>query len=109
MEADMVSGISWNGGDEVDPGIGGDETVTITGGDELPVDSDIRLKTDIKEVGTTVMGLPLYQFRYIDGTQRFEGVMAQDVIEKMPDAVTRGDDGYYRVFYSRLGIKMRLV
>jgi NAD(P)-dependent dehydrogenase (short-subunit alcohol dehydrogenase family) len=54
-------------------------------------------------------GLPLYQYRYIEGTPRFEGVMAQDVIEKMPDAVTKGDDGYYRVYYARLGIRMRPV
>jgi hypothetical protein len=106
----MVNRISWTGGDEVDLRIGGDETGTITGGDEVPnTPSDVRLKTDITEVGTTVMGLPLYQFRYIDGTQRFEGVMAQDVIQKMPDAVTKGDDGYYRVYYARLGIRMRPV
>jgi hypothetical protein len=91
----------------------------VRGGDEVPPvvppvvppsnASDIRLKEDIQVVGTTVLGLPLYQFRYIDGTQRFEGVMAQDVIEKMPEAVTIGDDGYYRVYYARLGIKMRPV
>jgi hypothetical protein len=78
------------------------------GGDEAPiVESDVRLKADINEVGTTVMGLPLYQFRYLDGTDRFEGVMAQDVIAKMPEAVIMGDDGYYRVDYARLGIRMR--
>ncbi len=71
--------------------------------------SDVRLKADVKEVGTTVLGLPLYQFRYIDGEQRFEGVMAQNVIEKMPEAVIIGDDGYYRVDYARLGIRMRRV
>jgi hypothetical protein len=73
------------------------------------VPSDVRLKADVKEVGTTVLGLPLYQFRYIDGEQRFEGVMAQNVIEKMPEAVIIGDDGYYRVDYARLGIRMRRV
>jgi hypothetical protein len=90
QEGDMVIRISWSGGDE----------------EQF---SDVRLKADVEEVGTTVMGLPLYQFRYIDGTQRFEGVMAQDVIEKMPEAVTVGDDGFYRVYYARLGIKMRPV
>jgi hypothetical protein len=105
----MVSRNSWSGGDEVDPGIGGDEPFTVTGGDEVFEGSDIRIKADITEVGTTVLGLPLYQFRYIDGTRRFEGVMAQDVIEKMPEAVIMGDDGFYRVNYARLGIKMRPV
>jgi hypothetical protein len=81
------------------------------GGDELPPlnDSDLRLKTDILEVGKTALGLPLYQFRYLGGTERFEGVMAQDVIEKMPEAVIMRDDGYYRVDYARLGIRMRRI
>jgi len=72
---------------------------------EVPV-SDVRLKADIKQVGTTVYGLPLYHFRYKSGTERFEGVMAQDVLEVMPDAVVVGEDGYYRVNYGQLGIRM---
>ena len=68
--------------------------------------SDARLKTDIEQVGTTVYGLPLYHFRYKTGTERFEGVMAQDILEVMPDAVVVGEDGYYRVKYGQLGIRM---
>jgi Chaperone of endosialidase len=68
--------------------------------------SDVRLKTDIEQVGTTVYGLPLYHFRYKSGTERFEGVMAQDVLKVMPDAVVVGEDGYYRVKYGQLGIRM---
>jgi hypothetical protein len=68
--------------------------------------SDVRLKTDIEQIGTTVYGLPLYGFRYKTGTERFEGVMAQDVLEVMPDAVVVGEDGYYRVRYGQLGIRM---
>jgi hypothetical protein len=71
--------------------------------------SDVRLKTDIEQVGTTVYGLPLYHFRYKTGPARFEGVMAQDVLEVMPDAVVTGEDGYYRVNYARLGIGMTCV
>ena len=70
------------------------------------ISSDVRLKTDIERVGTTVYGLPLYHFRYKTGTERFEGVMAQDVLEVMPDAVVVGEDGYYRVRYGQLGIRM---
>jgi hypothetical protein len=69
-------------------------------------DSDIRLKTDIEQVGTTVYGLPLYHFRYKTGAERFQGVMAQDVLDVMPDAVVMGEDGYYRVKYGELGIRM---
>ncbi|HKU28633.1 MAG TPA: tail fiber domain-containing protein [Candidatus Sulfotelmatobacter sp.] len=70
------------------------------------ISSDVRLKTDIERVGTTVYGLPLYHFRYKTGAERFEGVMAQDVLEVMPDAVMVGEDGYYRVKYGQLGIQM---
>jgi hypothetical protein len=72
-----------------------------------PIESDVRLKTDIEQAGTTLYGLPLYHFRYRTGTERFEGVMAQDVLEVMPNAVVMGEDGYYRVRYGRLGIKMK--
>lgn len=74
-----------------------------------PGPSDVRLKTDVTQVGTTVLGLPLYQFRYLTGEERFEGVMAQDVLKVRPDAVVTGEDGFYRVRYDRLGITMRRV
>jgi len=34
-------------------------------------------------------------------------VIAQEVQTVRPDAVTRGSDGYLRVYYERLGIKFR--
>jgi hypothetical protein len=73
--------------------------------DETP--SDIRLKTDICQVGTTKHDLPLYTFRYIGSDDEYEGVMAQDVLKVMPTAVSVGKDGYYRVNYKMLGIEMR--
>ena len=33
--------------------------------------------------------------------------MAQEVEAIMPDAVVRGSDGYLRVFYDRLGLRMQ--
>ena len=71
--------------------------------------SDSRLKTGIAQVGTTVYGLPLYNFRYIGKPEVYEGVMAQDVLKVMPSAVLRGADGYYRVKYRDLGVQMRRV
>ena len=74
-----------------------------------PPTSDIRLKTDIQQVGTTAHNLPLYTFRYIGDDDQYEGVMAQDVLKVMPSAVSVGKDGYYRVRYEMLGIKLRLL
>ena len=77
--------------------------------DELGDDSDSRLKTDIRQVGTTVYGLPLYRFRYTGRNTFYEGVMAQDVLQVKPSAVSRGPKGYYRVNYSALGLKLHQV
>lgn len=49
--------------------------------------SDVRLKTDIRRVGTTDGGLPVYTYRYKGRPEFHMGVMAQDVAEVMPQAV----------------------
>ena len=72
-------------------------------------ESDLRLKEDVQRVGTTVLGLPLYHFKYIGAPETYEGVMAQDVLQVKPGAVSVGTDGYYRVNYSALGTSMRQV
>ena len=69
--------------------------------------SDIRLKADIHRVGTTVFGLPLYQFEYRNKLgSHYIGVMAQDVLKIKPEAVSIGADGFFRVNYDMLGISM---
>lgn len=82
---------------------------TSSSGGETAAVSDARLKTDITQVGVTAMGLPLYHFRYIGGADMFEGVMAQDVMMVMPDAVTDFRFGYMAVDYGKLGLEMRRV
>ena len=69
--------------------------------------SDLRLKTDIRRIGTAAHGLPLYTFRYIGEPALYEGVMAQDVLGVMPEAVSIAADGYYRVDCELLGIPLR--
>lgn len=71
--------------------------------------SDANLKTDIQKIGTTAHGLPLYHFRYIGGDQVFEGVMAQDVLKVVPEAVVQSAYGFHAVDYGMLGIEMRAV
>ncbi len=68
--------------------------------------SDRRLKRNIRRVGRTVHGLSLYSFQYIWGGPRFVGVMAQDVLSVLPEAVLIGPEGYMLVDYERLGIAM---
>jgi hypothetical protein len=60
--------------------------------------SDRRLKTDIRRVGQTDAGIPLYAYRYIWGGPVHIGVMAQDV----PDAAFMTDSGYLAVRYEEV-------
>jgi hypothetical protein len=50
--------------------------------------SDKRLKTDIKKVGKTEGGLPIYTYKYKGDNRTQMGVMAQDVEKKTPKAVS---------------------
>jgi hypothetical protein len=68
--------------------------------------SDIRLKRDIVELVRLDNGLKLYRYRYLWSDQVYVGVMAQEVAEIMPDAVLLGSDGYLRVNYARLGLRL---
>jgi len=52
-------------------------------------------------------GLGYYRFAYNGSDKAFVGVIAQEVQTVRPDAVTRGSDGYLRVYYERLGLKFR--
>ncbi|MEW6639857.1 MAG: DUF3300 domain-containing protein [Pseudomonadota bacterium] len=67
--------------------------------------SDVRLKHDIVLLGTIDNGVGFYRFAYNGSDKAYVGVMAQEVQTVMPQAVTRGRDGYLRVFYDRLGLR----
>jgi hypothetical protein len=72
-----------------------------------PCYSDVRLKHDITPVGELASGLGLYRYRYLWSDTAYVGVMAQEVAAVMPEAVQRGADGYLRVDYSRLGLRLQ--
>ena len=63
--------------------------------------SDKRLKTDIKKVGKTNDGLPVYTYKYKGDNKTQMGVMAQDVEKKNPSAV-KTIDGFKAVNYSKV-------
>jgi hypothetical protein len=70
-------------------------------------ESDIRLKRDIAQLGELDSGINLYRYRYLWSDTTFVGVMAQEVAAVMPQAVQRGADGYLRVDYARLGLRLQ--
>jgi hypothetical protein len=99
------AGAAFGGGSTQNLG-GGEGTLGMSGGEGGVTVSDIRAKGGVERVGEAGRDLPLYRFRYKGGSDEYIGVMAQDVLEVMPEAVSVGADGYYRVDYAKLGISM---
>lgn len=64
--------------------------------------SDERLKTDVRRIGTTDSGLPIYIYQYVWGGPYHMGVMAQDVEQVAPEAVRTHASGFKMVDYARV-------
>lgn len=71
--------------------------------------SDIRLKEDIRRVGTNHLGLGVYQYRYKGMEGVWEGVMAQEVEVMHASAIRRLPYGYKAVDYGQLGLELKRV
>lgn len=78
----------------------------IGGIGSMATKSDVRAKTDIVPIGVE-NGHTVYEYRYRGSSARWVGVMAQEVIEKDPLAVTITEDGFYAVDYGRIGVEFR--
>jgi polysaccharide export outer membrane protein len=111
-------------GDEPDPVLQGGDIVVVEDSntklalknlkDILPfagiaafLASDIRLKQDIVPVAWLSNGLRLYRYRYKWSDTVYVGVIAQEVLKVAPNAVVRGSDGYLRVDYAQLGLRLQ--
>ena len=64
-----------------------------------PMASDVRLKENIIKVGNSPSGINIYEWNYIGKPQRYRGVMAQEILERHPEAVALQPDGYMSVYY----------
>lgn len=64
--------------------------------------SDRRLKTDVRRVGQTDGGLPIYTYRYLNAGPYHMGVMADEVEAVNPEAVMDHVSGYKMVLYSEV-------
>lgn len=74
---------------------------SIAGAAATAAASDINLKQNIKRVGTTDSGLPVYTYQYKSNPNlTVMGVMAQDVQKVNPKAVTTTEDGMLAVYYN---------
>lgn len=63
--------------------------------------SDSHLKSDVKRIGTHKKGFGIYE--YIKFGKREVGVLAQEVMKVIPEAVKLHESGYLMVNYSMLG------
>jgi hypothetical protein len=70
------------------------------GGAGITKYSDRRLKSNIVRIGTHPLGIGIYEYD-IDGSRQ-RGVMADEVLTVLPEAVLTGDDGYMMVNYGML-------
>jgi hypothetical protein len=70
------------------------------GGAAVTAFSDARLKSNIVKVGNHPLGIGIYEYDIFDRRER--GVMAQELLQVMPDAVHQHPSGYLMVDYGRL-------
>ena len=64
--------------------------------------SDRRLKENIRKVGETFNGTPIYVYNLKGDLTPLMGVMAQELMEKQPEAVLLDPSGYYKVNYAEV-------
>jgi hypothetical protein len=83
------------------------DVLPLAGVAALATMSDARAKRDITPLAQRENGLRLYRYRYAGSDTLYVGVLAQEVREIAPNAVLRGTDGYLRVDYARLGLRMQ--
>ena len=74
-----------------------------------PMASDVRLKENITKVGNSPSGINIYEWNYKGNTQRYRGVMAQEILERHPEAVALQPDGYMSVYYGKIDVNMEMV
>jgi len=80
----------------------------VTAGGGRGYFSDERLKENIKPIGTSENGHKLYTWDWNDKAKELgindptTGVMAQEVMKYMPEAVSKNTNGYYMVNYGVL-------
>jgi hypothetical protein len=69
--------------------------------------SDRRVKTNIVHRETLRNGLRIVEFSYLGFTNRWRGLIAQDVLQTHPDAVVEDEDGHLTVDYSGLNVSLQ--
>ena len=85
--------------------VAGPSTFGQVAGAFTAMQSDIRLKDDIKLVGKSPAGTNIYTFKYKGDDKKYQGVMAHQV----PHASIVNDEGYLMVDYNKLDVQFKEV
>ncbi|MGL4811036.1 MAG: tail fiber domain-containing protein [Beijerinckiaceae bacterium] len=98
--AQLISGIGGQFGSQTSTqksgmGLGGMLGLGLQG---ISMFSDMRLKEDVRRIGVADNGLPLYAYRYKGSDAVHVGVMAQEVAQVFPEAVSTSG-GFLKVDY----------
>ena len=67
--------------------------------------SDARLKTNIERVGTSILGINIYEFSYKGSEDRWQGVLAQELVERFPSAISTNKVGFLMVDYDKIDVE----
>jgi hypothetical protein len=74
--------------------------------------SDRNLKENIKKIGISEKGFDIYEFEYKNkdlGEGKYQGVMAQDLLESKPEAVLSDSSGVLSVDYSLIDVEFKRI
>ena len=71
------------------------------------IGSDIKLKENVKKIGTSISGLNVYKFNYKNHPKKYIGVMAHEVQKIKPEAVETMDSGFLGVKYDQIDVEFR--
>ena len=70
--------------------------------------SDPNLKDNIIKIGKSIAGHNIYKFNYIGDTQKYIGVMADEVLNIKPEAVVTMPNGFLGVIYDLIDVEFRM-
>lgn len=79
--------------------LGGGSSGSGTTPNMLGAQSDRRLKRNIKYIGNTPSGIPVYEFSYVFDDNIHIGCMGDEVLEVIPEAVYKDNTGFLMVNY----------
>ena len=90
-------------------GVGQGGEPTNTGWSNWWAFSDSRLKENVRKIGKSPDGIPIYTFNYNGKKEKYSGVMAQDLLELGYKDSVQIIDGYYVVDYNTIDVEMKKI